>query len=551
MDRAVIYCRVSTEEEKQLNALEKQIDEARSAVSNNDWFLVDEYVDEGKSGTMVKFRNEFIRLSEDLTSSKFDIIVVKSQDRLMRSTKDWYIFIDKVVQNKKKLFFYLENRFYNADDALLTGIRAILAEEYSRELSKKLNNAHRYRQKNKGNIILTNMTWGYDNINKEIVINKDEAEVIKLMFEYSAQGIGTRTIAKVLANKGWLSRSGKPFSDGTIVGIIRNPLYKGTALMNKVHYDFNTKKSIHTDRSEWIYKENAVPPIVDEKLWQRANDMMDDRIFMVTRDDGTEVIQGKYPGKYPLSSKLICGECGSTYWIRKYYKKGNTLEKVWSCSTYIRHGRLTTGHCEPPKWKKVDSVLGCDNIHLNFNQLNDVLLELSSYIRFDKGETKKNLMNILKSTFEENNGTDPANIEMLINDVVNKREILLDAFLDKMIDEPTYRRKDEKLALQEKQLQSKISEEIKHNSTNRDIGRRLDRLEKEIDTILDQELALDFICRHINQVTVYREKLDIEFDMLPKCEILIEQINHRKKQMTIKWDISPKQKKMLSKKCSL
>ena len=133
MDRAVIYCRVSTEEEKQLNALEKQIDEARSAVSNNDWFLVDEYVDEGKSGTMVKFRSEFIRLSEDLTSSKFDIIVVKSQDRLMRSTKDWYIFIDKVVQNKKKLFFYLENRFYNADDALLTGIRAILAEEYSRE----------------------------------------------------------------------------------------------------------------------------------------------------------------------------------------------------------------------------------------------------------------------------------------------------------------------------------------------------------------------------------------------------------------------------------
>ena len=83
------------------------------------------------------------------------------------------------------------------------------------------------------------------------------------------------------------------------------------------------------------------------------------------------------------------------------------------------------------------------------------------------------------------------------------------------------------------------------------LSRELDRLEKEIDTILDQELALDFICRHINQVTVYREKLDIEFDMLPKCEILIEQINHRKKQMTIKWDISPKQKKMLSKKCSL
>ena len=151
MNRAVIYCRVSTEEEKQINALEKQIDEARNAVISNGWLLVDEYVDEGKSGTMIKYRDEFIRLSDDIETNKYDIIVVKSQDRLMRSTKDWYIFVDKLVQAQKKLFFYLENKFYNTDDALLTGIRAILAEEYSRELSKKLNSAHRYRQKNKGN----------------------------------------------------------------------------------------------------------------------------------------------------------------------------------------------------------------------------------------------------------------------------------------------------------------------------------------------------------------------------------------------------------------
>ena len=62
------------------------------------------------------------------------------------------------------------------------------------------------------------------------------------MFEYSARGIGTRTIAKILANNGCLSRTGKLFSDTTITGIIRNPLYKGTAVMNKVHYDFNIKK---------------------------------------------------------------------------------------------------------------------------------------------------------------------------------------------------------------------------------------------------------------------------------------------------------------------
>ena len=78
---------------------------------------------------------------------QFDIIVIKSQDRLMRNTKDWYLFLDRMQKNRKQLYIYLEHKFYTPDDALLTGIKAILAEEYSRELSKKINNAHRNRQK--------------------------------------------------------------------------------------------------------------------------------------------------------------------------------------------------------------------------------------------------------------------------------------------------------------------------------------------------------------------------------------------------------------------
>ena len=45
--RAVFYARVSTEEEKQLNALEKQIQENRDVISNNGWELIGEYIDEG------------------------------------------------------------------------------------------------------------------------------------------------------------------------------------------------------------------------------------------------------------------------------------------------------------------------------------------------------------------------------------------------------------------------------------------------------------------------------------------------------------------------
>ena len=65
MLRAVIYCRCSTEEESQIDALKQQVAEARDCVRQQGWLLVDEYV-ESKSGTSTKGRNEYNRLFEDL-----------------------------------------------------------------------------------------------------------------------------------------------------------------------------------------------------------------------------------------------------------------------------------------------------------------------------------------------------------------------------------------------------------------------------------------------------------------------------------------------------
>ena len=140
-NRAVIYCRVSTETEIQENSLDVQIKQAKDTVIEKGWLLVDEYIDFGKSGTKTENRQQYKRLVRNMDKDFFDIIVVKSQDRLMRSTKEWYLFVDTLMKNDVKLFFYLENLFYEPDDALLTGVKAILAEEFSRELSKKINNA--------------------------------------------------------------------------------------------------------------------------------------------------------------------------------------------------------------------------------------------------------------------------------------------------------------------------------------------------------------------------------------------------------------------------
>ena len=91
--RAAIYCRVSTNEQVQLDALKIQIKEARLAVEQNGWTLAAEYV-ESESGTTAEGRREYLRMLSDMSEKKFDVLVIKSEDRLNRNVKDWYLLID-------------------------------------------------------------------------------------------------------------------------------------------------------------------------------------------------------------------------------------------------------------------------------------------------------------------------------------------------------------------------------------------------------------------------------------------------------------------------
>ena len=105
INRAVIYCRVSTQEQAQKDALEVQVKEAVQVCQEMGWTLVDRYV-EMETATVAEARSEYMRLISDIHTNKFDIIIVKSQDRINRNTKNWYLLIDEIVSNDKQLYLY-------------------------------------------------------------------------------------------------------------------------------------------------------------------------------------------------------------------------------------------------------------------------------------------------------------------------------------------------------------------------------------------------------------------------------------------------------------
>lgn len=129
---------------------------------------------------------------EDLLDEDYDISLTGFSDTL-----DWYIWIDRLTTHGKRLYMYLEDTFYSPDNALISGIKAILAEEYSRELSKKINNSYKRRieaAKNgeKISIVNNSRSLGYDKVNGELVINEKEAEVVRMIFNMYASGEGLR-----------------------------------------------------------------------------------------------------------------------------------------------------------------------------------------------------------------------------------------------------------------------------------------------------------------------------------------------------------------------
>lgn len=509
--KACYYARVSTEEEKQANALKKQCEEARAAITENGWALPDgcEYIDEGKSGTTTQNRDEYLRLFNDIDKDKFDIIVIKSQDRLMRSAKDWYLFLSRITENHKKLYIYLDRRFYESDDSLIAGIKAILAEEYSRELSKKLNNANKNRQKSGSSIITNGRLWGYIQKDGELFIHEDEATVVRRIFDMYCNGNGIRKIKNILDKEGLVSRHGTQIGLTTLKRMIRNPVYIGTVIQNKQHVDFHTKKITQNSSEDWHIHENRVPAIIDREVWERANLIMDQK----TIENERPTRRGVNKGVYALSSKIVCSECGAKY-HRTTYKEKGVLVPYWICATYQLKGR------KHPKGRPAKDI-GCDGRNIKEEILFCALREIAEKYDTDILPSIQKAIGLLKETIEGSESS------ALLDSLIKKKEqtqklksVLLDKLLDGIINDKAFGEKNAEIDT--KIL--RIDDEIKaHEKAIIEINGKEERLH-EIGEVLssadtEEDTKFRLLLSNINKITVHPQYADIEFDFFGKTRI--------------------------------
>lgn len=499
--RAVFYSRVSTEEEQQLNALESQIQENKDVIKEKGWELVGEYIDEGKTGTTTRKRTAYNRLLEDMASGKFDIIVAKDQDRLQRNTKDWYLFVDRLVSNDLDLFLYLDNKFFSPeDDALLTGIKAILAEEFSRNLSKKLNNYNRRRREKakdgeKVVAIGNNKIIGYKIVDSHWTKVPEEIEFCLFVWDLYEKLDSLRKVRDELNRLGYKNTKGKPFSTESIRRILINEKAKGVIVIGKYHYDFNLKREVINPEEEWIRVPAPELAYVSEERWDKVNGRLKHK---------THGGRGVANTNTPLSGKILCEKCGGVHW--RILCRGYTY---WKCSNNVTRGKI-----------------GCEGNHVSQLRIEKMYKKIAENVEVNKKAVKDSLESWLKSLRAELSvEVDTNTIEEEIKRLEGRRSKLTDAYLDEIIPKEDYAVKMAEIEEQLKAEKLKI-QPTEENEDVKEIEKVLKNLDAEIDEYIKAEdfekNKVDWLIEHTERIIANKKRFIVELDLLAGAIIVGE-----------------------------
>ena len=512
MKRAVIYNRCSTEEETQMNALAVQAAESREIVINNGWQVIDQYI-ESESGTTIHKRSEYQRLLEDMETDKFDIVVIKSIDRLMRSARDWYIFIDRLTQNQKQLYIYIDHKFYTPEDSLLTGIKAILAEDFSRELSKKIKNAHKRRQEKKSGFNITVPIFGWNKISKDVYeINEEEAEAYRLAFALAKEGKGFYTIANIMYQNGIRGKNGKRISDVQWRKMLYSPKAHGTVVLHTSEYNFETKKKIQLPEREWIYIENALPPIINLEYHQEVLSAIAARKRGRVWDGTTG--DKKTVRLYDFSGKIYCAECGAVYY-RTAFVSGDSRLVEWKCATALKHGRKTE-----------KNPYGCSNCNVIEDTVWEILentckkqyKELFGYEEDMVEEFLVLLGEVIKDNSMEH---ELVKYEKELEKLKKNKRVLFSKLMDEVIEDSDFKAANRELSERIHEIQDKISNEKVQIGQNIDYETRMMKIREALQSGLIDKAKTKELMTRIEKIIVHPDNtLEIIFDKFKMYSLL-------------------------------
>ena len=231
---------------------------------------------------------------------------------------------------------------------MLLTIMSSLAQEESRSISENCTWGQRKRFADGKVTVPFGRFLGYDRgPNGELLINGEQAKIVRKIYGYFLQGRSPYQIAKLLAEQEVPTPSGKgKWCGATVKSILTNEKYKGDALLQKsITVDFLTKK-IKANEGEvpQYYVEGDHEAIIQPEIFDRVQILMEARSGGRKRSSSVNV----------LSGKIKCGDCGSWYGSKVWHSNDKYRRVIWQCNHKFDGGeKCSTPHLDEETIKQL------------------------------------------------------------------------------------------------------------------------------------------------------------------------------------------------------
>ena len=476
-----IYPRVSTEDQSRFGfSLDEQEESLKRLCEWKGYKIYKVYREEGVSAKSMN-RPKFQEMIQDMKDGKINKILVYKLDRLTRSIQD----LETICKLLEEYKCDLESECEEINTSTPTGVffmrmTTILAQLEIERTSERTKFGLMGAAK-KGHFSGKALI-GYRKINKELVIDEVESEVVKDIFKSYLSGQSVCTITKRLNEKNVLNRN---WRTTTIDRMLSNYIYAG---------NYQHRKRIQNE--ETILLEDVCPAIIDKHDFELVQKQKEKNLKNYTRKH-----------TYVYMQKIVCSKCNK-----------------------IMGGSSTTSRNKPTQ---IYYKCNCCNTRINKKKIEQPLMlflndMLDYYLLID---------NNYKSFFNEDLTIEIKRYEKILKDLNTKLQRIKNAYLNSNIEQDDFIDEEKSIKMQIEETKIKLNnlnnadENLNHKDDLR-LYNNLFQLEKMkykscyvrkngLWNRLTKEQKAELITKYIDSIEIEKKK----------DEIIIKKININKKEI--------------------
>ncbi len=531
-----LYMRLSRDDETYGDSvsIETQRTILRQHAKDNNLNVVDEYIDDGWSGTNFD-RPDFQRMLSDIEAGKINCVVTKDLSRFGREHIMMDYYLEFVFPEKKVRYIAVtENEDTEKGLSDFVPFKNLFNEWFAKDTSRKVKTAL-HAKFAVGERIFAYAPLGYKRhpeIKNSLAIDEETSWIIKKIFDLAVHGAGAAKITKVLIEEkiptaGWLNykrygtfahiyenqpeEKAYAWNIASVKSILKDETYIGNSVHNKqTNISYKNKKKVRKPQEEWFRVENTHEAIISKEAFEQVQEQIQNRRRKM-KDATTQMFAGL----------LRCSNCG---WSMSYAvnRCNKTPNRYYVCTNYRQFGKINSSKCTSHYTKY-------DNLYAY------VLTRLQFWTEMLKSDEELLLQKIVKASGKEND----LNLKRQTNELskAKKRKNEVDLLFTKMyedwvnkrITEYNFNMMSQKYQLEQNELEEKISKLEKELATEKQAVENAEQWIKVLKRYSNPtELTAELLNALIEKIVIHdgitndfgfkKQQIDIYFRFIGKID---------------------------------